>query len=75
MRACSTRPAPPGFLGEPAVTTEKVFLAFDLSEVDFEIRSATLSLSALTCGGLVNVYVAAIKIYGVDNGLAWQRIP
>ncbi len=63
----------PGSLDEADVTTKQIFVEFDLGSVDFEIKSATLRLSTLTCGGLVPVDVADVTIYGVDNGSTWDE--
>jgi hypothetical protein len=53
--------------GEPDVATKLAFLEFDLSSVPFEIKGATLSLAALTCGGLLPVDDVGITVYGVTN--------
>ena len=58
---------------EPDVTTKQVFLGFDLSSVDFTVRSARLSLSTLTCGGLVPVDTVDLALYGVDNTASWSE--
>ncbi len=63
----------PGRPEEPDVTTKQVFVEFDLSAVDFEIKSATLRLSTLTCGGLVPVNAVDVIIYGVNNDVGWAE--
>ncbi|MCP4539357.1 MAG: DNRLRE domain-containing protein [Chloroflexi bacterium] len=63
----------PGPPEEPDVTTKKIFLEFDLSGVDSEIKSATLRLSTLTCGGLVPVDAVDVVVYGVANDVAWAE--
>jgi hypothetical protein len=55
------------------VTTKAVFVAFDLSGVDFPIKRAVLSLSTLTCGGLVPVDAVDVMVYGVDNSVSWSE--
>jgi hypothetical protein len=64
-----------GAPGEPDVTTKYVFLQFDLSGVGFEIKSATLSLATLHCGGQAAVDEVNVAIYGVDNAPtnAWSE--
>lgn len=63
----------PGAPEEPDVTTKAIFVAFDLSDVDQPIRSATLRLSTLTCGGLAPVDAVAITVYGLDNSTSWSE--
>jgi hypothetical protein len=63
----------PGPPESPDVTTKVVVLAFDLSGVGFEIRSATLRLSTLTCGGLVPADAVDVAVYGVNNDVTWAE--
>lgn len=63
----------PGPLDQGDVTTKQIFLQFDLSAVEFEIKSATLSLGTLTCGGAVPVDAVALAIYGVNNTASWDE--
>ena len=63
----------PGPPEEADVTTKVVYLAFDLSGVGFEIKSATLRLSTLTCGGLVPVDAVDVVVYGVNNDVIWAE--
>ncbi|HEY85456.1 MAG TPA: DNRLRE domain-containing protein [Chloroflexi bacterium] len=61
--------------GDSDVTTKYIFLEFDLNSVAFEIKSATLNLATLTCGGLVPVDEVNVAVYGVDNAPAnnWEE--
>jgi hypothetical protein len=70
LLTAANSPGPPQ---APDVTTKVVYLAFDLSGVAFEIRSARLRLSTLTCGGLVPVDAVDVVVYGVNNGLTWAE--
>lgn len=63
----------PGLLEQPDVTTKRVYVAFDLGGVGFEIKCATLRLSTLSCGGLVAVDVADVAVYGVNNDAIWTE--
>ena len=56
-----------GAPGEPDVTTQYVFLEFDLSGVAFEIKSATLGLATLTCNGRIPVSGVNVVVYGIGN--------
>jgi hypothetical protein len=63
----------PGPMDESDVTTKQIFLRFDLSEVDFEIQTATLSLATLTCGRKVPVDSVGLAVYGIENDSDWDE--
>lgn len=73
-----------GAPGLPDVHTRVLFLGFDLSNVQFEIKSASLSLGTLTCNGLLPLDEAVVDVHGIDyeaanswteNGLTWNTQP
>jgi hypothetical protein len=70
LLTAANSPGPPE---EPDVTTKAIFLAFDLSGLGFQIKSAVLSLSTLTCDGLVPVDAVDVTVYGVDNAATWAE--
>ena len=70
LLTAANSPGPPL---EGDVTTKQIYLQFDLSGVEFEIKSAALSLATLTCGGLVPVDAVDVAIYGVDNSSSWDE--
>ena len=53
--------------GQPDVPTRVIYLAFDLSSVSFDIKSATLSLSTLTCDGQLPLDSTRVDVHGIDN--------
>jgi len=70
LLTAANSPGPPE---EGDVTTKQIFLEFDLSSVNFEIKGAKLSLATLTCGGKVPVDAVDIGVYGVENTETWDE--